>query len=332
VQPQVRPVDLAPSVSRRFGELVAESLAMREVFAVLELAARTDVTVLITGETGTGKELVARALHDASPRRRAPFVVVDCGALPESLLESELFGHVRGAFTGAHADRQGAFQRAHGGTLFLDELGAVAPAVQARLLRVLEARTVRAVGADVERPVDVRVVAATPTDLAGRMASGDFRADLFYRLSVVSVELPPLRQRREDLAPIVSELLRRRGFNTDGIAGPNLDRLRVHAWPGNVRELRNVIERALALSPGAADFQALRLDVTPASPTPGVLEAQTDRPYKEAKEALLQGFELRYLREVHARFDGNVSAGARFAGVGRKHWRELLQRHGLVAS
>ena len=329
VQPQSRSLDLAPSASRRFGELVAESLSMREVFAVLELAARSDVTVLITGETGTGKELVARALHEASERRKQPFVTVDCGALPENLLESELFGHVRGAFTGALSERKGAFQRADGGTLFLDELGAVSPTVQSRLLRALEAKTVKPVGADQEKTIDVRVLAATPVDLATRVASGDFRADLFYRLSVLSLELPPLRQRREDIPVIVAELLRRRGFDPTKLAGPNLERLQVHAWPGNVRELRNVIDRALALSPGARDFESLRLGFEPIAPRQR-LAVRVDRPFKEAKDELVDVFEARYLAEVHRTHDGNVSAGARFAGVDRKHWRTLLRKHGLA--
>jgi len=309
--------------------LVAESLAMREVFAVLELAARSDVTVLVTGETGTGKELVARALHDASARRGQPFVTVDCGALPEGLLESELFGHVRGAFTGAVADRKGAFQRAHGGTLFLDELGAVSPAVQSRLLRALEARTIKPVGADQERPVDVRVVAATPLDLTTRVATGAFRSDLYYRLSVLSLELPPLRARREDLAPLVRELLRRRGFDDTPPSGPNLERLLVHAWPGNVRELRNVIDRAVALSPGAKDFASLRVSFEPIAPQGG-LGVRAELPFKDAKDAVIDAFEAQYLAQVHRQHDGNVSAGARFAGVDRGHWRELLKKHAIL--
>lgn len=329
VQPITRALDVTPSASRRFGELVAESLAMREVFAVLELAARSDVTVLVTGETGTGKELVARALHDASARSKGPFVTVDCGALPESLLESELFGHVKGAFTGATSDRKGAFQRADKGTLFLDELGAVEPAVQSRLLRVLESRTVRPVGGDQERPIDVRIVASTPVDLSARVAEGAFRADLLYRLAVVTLELPPLRARREDLAPIVATLLQRRGFDAGEIRGPNLERLVAHDWPGNVRELRNVIERALALSPGARSFEALRLSVAPSTGAAST-SVRTDLPFKEAKELVTRSFEEAYLRDVHARFDGNVTHGAKFAGVDRKHWRELLQAHGLI--
>ena len=330
VQPQAKALEVAPSAARRFGDLVAESLAMREVFAVLELAARGDVTVLVTGETGTGKELVARAIHEKSARRSKPFVTVDCGALPEALLESELFGHVRGAFTGAVSERRGAFQKADGGTLFLDELGAVSPAVQARLLRALEAKTVKPVGSDVERTIEVRVIAATPVDLATRVAAGQFRADLFYRLSVLALELPPLRSRREDLAVIVRALLERRGFEPGDVRGPNLDRLMVHAWPGNVRELRNVIERALALSPGATSFQQLRLGFEPVAPGADAMPVRTDLPFKDAKDAVVDAFEAKYLKDVHERHDGNVSAGARAAGVDRKHWRALLRKHGLV--
>ncbi len=332
IQPRPEPLEVAPSQARRFGDLVAESLAMREVFAVLELAAASEATVLLEGETGTGKELAARALHEASARRRGPFVAIDCGALPESLLESELFGHVRGAFTGASATRTGAFARASGGTIFLDELGAVSAAVQARLLRVLEERKVRPVGSDQEREVDVRVVAASPLDLAARVAEGAFRSDLYYRLSVVKVALPPLRARREDIAPIVGELLRRRGLTVgphQKVGGANLNRLTAHAWPGNVRELRNVIDRALALTPGATSFDELRIAVAPLA-AGDELAVRTDLPYAEAKQALLTAFERRYLADVLAREGGNISAAARAADLDRKHLRTLLKRHGLA--
>ncbi len=273
---------------------------------------------------------MARALHEASGRRAGPFVAVDCGALPESLLESELFGHVRGAFTGAERERKGAFQRAHGGTLFLDELGAVSTAAQARLLRVLEERRVRPVGADEERAVDVRVVAATPVDLAARVAAGGFRPDLYYRLSVLAFELPPLRSRREDLPLLVAELLQRRGFETGPVKGANLDRLMAHRWPGNVRELRNVIDRAVALSPGARTFAELRIDPAASAAIPDAVGVRTDLPFKDAKEAVLQAFERAYLADLHAKHRGNVSAAAREAQVDRKHWRSLLARHGLI--
>ena len=329
VQPQQRVLEVAPSQARRFGELVAESLAMREVFAVLELAAASEVTVLVQGETGTGKELVARAIHEASARRGKPFVAIDCGALPEGLLESELFGHVRGAFTGASASRAGAFARASGGTLFLDELGAVSPGGQARLLRVIEERKVKPVGSDDEKKIDVRLVAASRVDLSTRVAEGGFRPDLYFRLSVLTVGLPPLRQRREDIPAIVGELLRLRGFEATELTGPNLDLLRTHSWPGNVRELRNVIERGIALSPKARVFAELRLSVAAHRGHDDGLPVRTDLPFKDAKEQVTDAFERRYVRDLHERHQGNVSAAAREADVDRKHWRELLKKHGL---
>lgn len=329
VQPQAEVLDIPPSRAHRFGDLVGASFAMRQVFAVLEHAAASDVTVLVEGETGTGKELVARALHEASERRRGPFVAVDCGALPESLVDSELFGHVRGAFTGANADRKGAFVRARGGTVFLDELDGISPDVQARLLRVLEARTVRPVGSDRDEPIDVRLVAATQAPLSVAVANGSFRADLFYRIAVLHLRLPALRERREDLAPIVRELLLRRGFEVDTLAPERLQRLAAHDWPGNVRELRNVLDRAIALSPGATRFDELRLWHQP-STVDGGLEVRTDIPYAEAKAAVVDELERRYLSVVWAEADGNVSAAARRAGLDRKHLRGLLRKHGLI--
>jgi transcriptional regulator with PAS, ATPase and Fis domain len=284
--------------------------------------------VLLEGETGTGKELAARAIHDASPRRKGPFVAIDCGALPESLLESELFGHVRGAFTGASQGRTGAFLRAQNGTIFLDELGAVPPAVQARLLRVLEERKVRPVGSDSEKELDVRIVAASRASLETRVAEGSFRPDLYYRLSVVRVTLPPLRARREDIPPIVGELLRRRGFETGNVEGENLDLLMAHGWPGNVRELRNAVERALALSPTAKSFAELRIALAPRA-ADEELAVRADLPYAEAKEQILQAFERRYLTDLLARSGGNLSAASRESGVDRKHLRSLVKKHGL---
>jgi DNA-binding NtrC family response regulator len=331
IEPEAQPLDVVPSQARRFGELVGDSLAMREVFAVLEKVAGADVTVLLEGETGTGKELAARALHDASPRRRGAFVAVDCGALPETLLDSELFGHVRGAFTGAASARAGVFARADGGTIFLDEIGRIPAAVQARLLRVIEERVVRPLGSDSERAVDVRVIAASRDDLDAEVAAGRFRADLLYRLGVVRVALPPLRSRREDLPGLVRELIRRRGLADEPPAGPGLDRLLAHGWPGNVRELRNAIDRAIALAPAARRFAdlAIRVDPGPAAgddPVP----VRADLPFAEAKELVLHAFERRYLADLLARTGGNLSAAAREADVDRKHLRHLARKHGLV--
>jgi DNA-binding NtrC family response regulator len=331
IQPESQPWEVAPSQARRFGELVGEGLAMRELFAVLERVAPSDATVLLQGETGTGKELAARSLHEASARRKGPFVAVDCGALPEGLVESELFGHVKGAFTGALAARAGAFARANGGTLFLDELAGIPAPVQARLLRVLEERKVRPVGGDAEQRVDVRVVAASRGDLSLAVAEGSFRADLYYRLAVVALALPPLRQRREDLPLLIAEILRRRGFEPGPVRGPALELLSGHAWPGNVRELRNVLERALALAPSARSFEELRPSLHPQGAGPE-LSLRTDLPFAEAKQAVVEHFERHYLRDVLARAGGNLSEAARQAGVDRKHFRTLARRHGLISA
>lgn len=329
IQPVARPLNVPPSRAQSFGELVGRSLVMREVFAVLELASGSDVTVLLEGETGTGKELAARALHLESARRREPFVAINCSALPPGLVESELFGHTKGAFTGATSDRKGAFARAHRGTLFLDELDSIPPNVQAALLRVLEDRKVRPVGADREQEVDVRLVAASQDDLDGKVAEGSFRADLFYRLAVVRVRIPPLRARREDIAPVARALLRSRGIEGE-LPSETLDAWMAHDWPGNVRELRNAVDRAIALSPGADSAASLRfVGVDPQSSGDG-LEVRTDLPWSEAKQEVLDEFERRYLQALLERFDGNVSAASRACGLDRKQLRTLAKRHGLL--
>ncbi len=323
-------LEITPSQSRRFGEMVGESLAMREVFAVLELAAESNATVLLEGETGSGKELAARAIHDASDRRKKPFVAIDCSALPEGLIESELFGHVRGAFTGATGPRKGAFVRADGGTLFLDELGSVPTNVQTRLLRVLEERRVRAVGSDDERVFDVRVVAASRDDLTRKVAEGAFRPDLYYRLSVLRVRIPPLRARREDLAPIALEILRVRGLEGP-VTGLGLETLHVHDWPGNARELRNAIDRAIALSPAARTFAELKIGALgPRTIEGDAASVRSDLPFAEAKQLVITAFEKKYLADLVERADGNVSEAARLADVDRKHLRDLLDKYGLA--
>jgi two-component system response regulator PilR (NtrC family) len=234
--------------------IIGASRKMREIFSLVERVARTSSTVLIHGESGTGKELIARAIHYESPRSAAKFLSINCGALPENLLESELFGHVKGAFTGAVREKKGLFQEADQGTLFLDEVGEMTPSMQVKLLRALQERTVRRVGGNHEEAVDVRIIAATNQDLAARIASGDFREDLYYRINVIPINLPPLRQRREDIPPLVEHFLRK--FSEQmGMGDPkriSLDAMRLlegYQWPGNVRELENVIERAIALSP-----------------------------------------------------------------------------------
>jgi formate hydrogenlyase transcriptional activator len=243
-----------------FAEIAGDSAAMRHVLARVEQVATTDATVLITGETGTGKELLARAIHRRSPRAKGPLVKVNCAAIPETLLASELFGHERGAFTGATERRRGRFEQAHGGTLFLDEIGELPAAMQVTLLRVLQEREFERLGGSQTVRVDVRVVAATNRDLAGDVQSGRFRSDLYYRLNVFPVHLPPLRERPEDVAPLVAALAAkhagRLGRTVTRIDGRTLRRLTSHNWPGNVRELENVVERALILSRGGT----LRVD------------------------------------------------------------------------
>ena len=330
---------ITPSERRRFGGMVGTSLAMRELFAILELAAPTDATVLLEGESGTGKEMAARALHDHSARARIPLVVVDCSAISESLIDSHLFGHVRGAFTGAEQNRKGAFVEAAGGTVFLDEIGELPLSAQAKLLRVLEARTVQPVGSDRPVPVDARVVAATHRDLARLVEEKQFRFDLFYRLAVVHVALPPLRERPDDLPELIRLFYEGRGVDPGPIAGDNLTRLERYAWPGNVRELRNVLERAWTMAgPGGAPFAALRLWMPSSVEAPHgaggrVLELiDTALPFKEAKERWLDLFERRYLEGVFATHGENISRAALHAGINRRHFRNLLRKHGIIQS
>jgi DNA-binding NtrC family response regulator len=322
---------LPPSDREHFGHMAGKSVAMRELFSVLEMASPSDATVLIEGESGTGKELAARAVHDASARSQGPFVVVDCSAIAEHLIDSHLFGHVKGAFTGADRERKGAFVEATGGTLFLDELGELPLPAQAKLLRALEAQTVQPVGADRPVTVDTRVVAATHRDLSRMVAAKEFRFDLFYRLAVVHVALPALRERLEDLPHLIATFYQRRGAAPGPIDGDNLDRMRRYAWPGNVRELRNVLERAWALSGPSATFRDLKLWLDPTAAAPQLGEVvDTSLGFKEAKERWNDHFERRYVALVFAANANNVTRAADHAGLSRRHFRELLYKHGIV--
>jgi DNA-binding NtrC family response regulator len=316
--------------------LIGDAPALRETVRVVRRVAPTDVTVLITGESGTGKEVIARALHDSSRRAAAAFVALNCSALPAELIESELFGHVRGAFTGADRDREGLFAAADGGTLFLDEIGELAPAAQAKLLRALEERKVTPVGTSKEMAVDVRVVAATNRPLDALVGAGEFRADLLYRIGVVQLQLPPLRERREDIPALATHFIAHFA-ERHGRAAPPLDEtarrmLLAYDWPGNVRELRNAMERAVVMAEDAsiqvADLpQAVTESAAPLRPVDAAL---AELPYTEARSRAIDAFERSFLAAALERNGGNVSATARVLGLHRQSLQKMLRRLGLA--
>jgi transcriptional regulator with GAF, ATPase, and Fis domain len=322
------PVDLWPI--DQFGPLLGGSVIMRELFARLARIARTDSTILVQGETGTGKELVAQAIHEASPRAKQPFVVVDCASLPENLLEAELFGHARGAFTGAAAARAGAIEAADKGTVFLDEVGELPLALQPKLLRALESRTVRRLGENTHRKIDVRFLSATHRDLRTMVNEGTFREDLYFRLAVIPIQLPPLRERAEDVPMLM------RSFTPPGTAlGPEiLDEVTRRPWRGNVRELRNFVERVVAL--GSKDALSMATGTgSPggAAPTKGVdpswesLMGTLDRPLRETRTHWLDAMERAYVHRLLERHGGNVARAAEAAGVDRTHLYRLIRKH-----
>jgi two-component system response regulator GlrR len=302
--------------------IVTRSAAMERVLAEARMVARNDAAVLLAGESGTGKELLARAIHEASPRRDAPFVAVNCGAIPEALLESELFGHVKGAFTGALRDHKGLFQSAGGGTIFLDEIGDMPLALQVKLLRVLQEREVRPVGATQSIKIDVRVISATHRDLRAEAAAGRFRDDLYYRLNVVGLALPSLASRREDIPLLATHFLTliaaRYGKPAGTFAPDAMQRLVAGAWKGNVRELQNVVEKCVALCP---------TPVVPAALVERAMEGPTDdmTSFDEARRA----FELEYLTRLLRMTQGNVTQAARLAKRNRSDFYTLLGRHQL---
>jgi len=356
------------SSSEAFGGLVGSSPAMQRVYGLLSAVAPTDTTVLIEGETGTGKELVARQIHRGSPRHDCPFGVLDCGSLPPGLIESELFGHERGAFTGAVTEREGVFEKYRGGTVFLDEIGELPLALQTRLLRVLDQRTVKRVGGNLQRRVDIRLVAATNRELRKEVAEGRFREDLYYRLAVVRIVLPPLRRRREDIPLLARHFLFQAGCaDLDAVLTEEvLEVLRSRRWPGNVRELRNMLERAMIFSDGSeglldertqersmsgAALQPPGRDHPPAldsAPTPGpdpapapesaaveagwlgrALPAWLFRlPYRQLKQMLVEELEDLYIGRLAALHGTNLSRIAQEAGVDRHLVRKVLQRLG----
>ncbi len=323
------PVDLWPN--DRFGPLLGKSLPMRELFARLARVSPTESTVLIQGETGTGKELVARAIHDASPRATQPFVIVDCAALVESVLEAELFGHAKGAFTGAVAARTGAIEAADKGTVFLDEIGELPLSLQPKLLRVLESRTVRPVGETAHRKVDVRFLSVTHRDLRTMVNTGAFREDLYFRLSVLPVTVPPLRDRPEDI-PLLMEHFA--PGSTAAIGPELLAEIQRRPWLGNVRELRNFVERVHALGPHEALALTAARGAAAAPPPQGsdpwsALEATLGRPLREAREAWMDTLERAYVQRLLERHARNVSAAAQEAGVDRTYIYRLIRKHEL---
>ncbi len=321
---------------RRDGDLgiVGRSHAVVELRRLVEQVARSDSTVLVTGESGTGKELVARALHARSARAAAPFVAVNGSALTDGLLESELFGHVRGAFTGATATRRGLFEEAHGGTIFLDEIGDISPAVQVRLLRVLQEGEIRKVGGDATERLDVRVIAATNVDLPRAVEQGRFRQDLYYRLNVISIAVPPLRERPEDVPVLAHHFLGRIAAETKRpakrMSPAFLEALVAHPFPGNVRELENLVERAVVLASGD---ELGRAELPPALQPGPVAEVDlgslTELAYAEARRLMLRTFERRYFSALLRRSSGNVTAAARAAGMDRSNFRRALKASGL---
>ncbi len=326
------PTFLELSSRTSFGELAGASTEMRRLYALLERVASTDTTVLVTGETGTGKDVVARSIHAASRRAAGPFVPIDCGAIPESLFESELFGHVRGAFSGAIADRRGVFEEANGGTLFLDEIGEMPIALQPKLLRALETRAVRPVGASVTRPVDVRIVAATNRSLARCVNDGTFREDLYYRLAVVEAPVPALRDRPDDV-PVLATHFYRKLSRTDGTPPPEFLRgLAARSWPGNVRELRNFVERGMSLGLlDGAHASAASAAATATALDDAEIAVPIHLPLKDARQAWIESFEQVYVRRILEKTGGNVTRAAELAGVSRRFLQRLISRLGPKA-
>jgi DNA-binding NtrC family response regulator len=342
-------VEIQPANRDNLGRIVGKSLRMREIFGVLEKIGPTGATVIIEGETGTGKEVVARTIHEASRRADKPFVVFDCGAVPANLIESELFGHEKGSFTGAIMARQGLFETAQGGSIFLDELGELSLDLQPKLLRALEQREIRRVGSNKSIKIDVRVVAATNRNLHEEVKAGRFREDLYYRLSVVRVILPPLRDRMEDIPLLVKHFLHRGNFNRDaagnvqvkGVSRDALDCLVNYHWPGNVRELLNVVERACAYSDGdyvqaedlpehISGIRIVRRKRPVDTTAKNKVEKELEKPFKEAKEAWISNFEKDYVLALLRKNSYNISHASREADIDRKYFRKLMKKYEIA--
>jgi transcriptional regulator with PAS, ATPase and Fis domain len=324
-EPSVIPLSGSP----RFGEAIGASVQMRALFATMERAAATNESILLLGESGTGKELIAQAIHDLSPRRERPFVVLDCGAVAATLIEAELFGYVKGAFTGANANHAGLIEQADGGTLFIDELGELPLELQPRLLRVLETRELRPVGANEYRRADVRVIAATHRDLKAQVAAKTFREDLYYRLAVVEGVVPPLRDRKDDIPMLVEHFLAGQDppRNLADLPANAMDLLQGHSWPGNVRELRNTVARLVL-------FPHLGIEAIDLAAPQGQNGLQTISrlQLREARDLVVSEFEQSYIKEKLKETGGNVSAAAKSMGVSRQFVHRLMARYGIRGS
>ncbi len=330
--------DIPLSRNEAFGRMLGRSVPMRRIFYLAETYSPTDATIMITGETGTGKEILAEEIHNHSSRSDKQFIVIDCAAISKELIESELFGHVKGSFTSANADRQGAFELADGGTVFLDEIGDLSPDLQPKLLRVLEKREIRRVGCNKVRKINVRIISATNRNLAREVNENRFREDLFYRLSVVHLELPSLRHRRDDVPLLVKRFLT--DLHGDGAVEQiadfdrTMDILKRHEWPGNVRELRNLIELAFYSERRPVDLSGflslgqLRAGFSSVASEPEI-SFETDKPFKDAKNDLIEDFERSYLKDLLDRNKENISRSAREAGIERAYLQRLVRKYGL---
>lgn len=321
------------SEANHFGKLLGQSPAMRHVFHLGERFAKTDSTILIEGETGTGKEVLAEEIHRHSKRADKPFIVIDCASLARELVASELFGHEKGAFTGAMTDRKGAFEAAAGGTVFLDEIGELAPELQPQLLRVLERREVKRVGSNVFHPIDVRIICATNRKLQQEVNEGNFREDLYFRLSVVHIRIPPLRKRKDDIPILIKAFLTK--FLGEEDAKKHFDSIektsRVlmrHPWPGNVRELRNLVEIAIHSDQDPLNLGSF-LYTNHQAPVAQDRIVNADRPFKILKQEIIQDFEQSYITDLLQRHNGNVSQGAKQAGIERAYLQRLVRKYGI---
>jgi DNA-binding NtrC family response regulator len=321
----------------QFPALLGASMAMERLHGQIDRVARTSATVIITGESGTGKELVARAIHAHSLRKTNPFIPIDCSTIPESIIESELFGHLKGAFTGAIRDKKGLVEEAHGGTLLLDEIGDLNVAMQVKLLRLVQEGEYKAVGSNTIRKVDIRFIAATHQNLAEQIKKGAFREDLFYRLNVINIHIPPLRERMEDIPALCDHFLEKysviHGKKVKGICREALDHLMLRDWPGNIRELENVIERGVIMATSDMLLEEDLLTTDSLVPTRDVSNGRMHDlfalPFKEAKDRLLEEFQMQYIARALARHGGNVSQAARDSGVKRQYLHRLMRETNL---